>query len=981
MLAVKKGLPRNERLATYYATGEGQVYQVTRINAKDQSWCETYSQVYKIRLRNDHLCCWLCWGDPGSNVSHAMKVTLTILYCLLFMTLLAIFYAREDETRFSDVLYAILIAFLTILPIWLLSWCISKTRPNELTDEEIDDIIEQRMHFDTRNHEWEEQYYSDEDGIFEDQKADLSDSEEGLFAAPDAAILSGLEHEFKNSDDLQRIYTDIDEEEAYLEEHFMPEEYIWNDDTKLKAVNPSKLYKNVEKSDDESSLASDEERRGFEGLNYHSHYQMARDAENMGFIPMNENEEFDNDASNLLNKQNKENSDKREKPEASRIGSRIASMFGKTNQKPNNVASQGEPKEESSANNNNIEISSQRQQAIEEPSIDSRASVVSKTKNKQKPTVQSMQMPPPKQQQVKRNTNKSSSKNGSTKSLNSNKSNSDLNSKPKKKPTNKQEVQLEEMVQHQELNEDIKENEDNIEEQKSIEIENNRKKVIEFVASHMTAQRKRLRFKRILELGRLYKKNILNDGVSLQRIVDQCITNGEHYLQHSEKIVKQTIELIKNNHPLFNDEFGIGGAALSNDNKKQMVKLIRRGELVRTVWGDINDDGNIGNVSGPSEAYFAYAPSELRKLEELPERAPSQRPPVARQTNIQDDVWNEADETLETRLVHGEDRDIRTQNKLHDLDEKNDEFNEYGTSKKTVNLDDIWEETGNLPPELLKKLEDPYDAWQEDDYKPPQKPMTLDEEEEYKNKMRYHFKKRRELLYRKYPFPRWVRYILYAIILILFLVLSYFFLYEGNKLGCVFEYTPYINYNTSQCAVAIPEQTRFDYDYSVLECERKNPANSPKQAQGSMPHTWNYRVRFSIAVFITLLSSILLAQPFFVAIIVLFILLCLPCCMPCINRVRNMLCCKKSDTPGFKKFVGGTLLISNDTALEYGQMADEESTQTQTRTEFSEFSTTATATNYKQEGADKDKLLKPESSVNESKESGDSKTRPLLQQA
>jgi len=248
----------------------------------------------------------------------------------------------------------------------------------------------------------------------------------------------------------------------------------------------------------------------------------------------------------------------------------------------------------------------------------------------------------------------------------------------------------------------------------------------------MTAQRKRLRFKRILELGRLYKQNILNDGVSLQRIVDQCITNGEHYLQNSEKIVKQVVELIKKNHSLFDDEFGIGGSALSNENKKKMTKLIRRGDVIRTVWGDVNDDGNVGNVSGPNEAYFAYAPSELRKLQELPERAPSQRPPVERQTKIEDNLWDEADETLETRLVHGEDHERAK--KRAELDEKNDEDNEYGTSKKTVNLDDIWEETGNLPPELLKKLEDPYDAWQEDDYKPPQKPITLDEEEEYRNR-------------------------------------------------------------------------------------------------------------------------------------------------------------------------------------------------------------------------------------------------------
>jgi hypothetical protein len=247
------------------------------------------------------------------------------------------------------------------------------------------------MPYDTRNSEWQEQYSSDEDGMYEEQKAEYSDSEEGMFAPPDPAILSGLEHEFKNSNDLQRIYTDIDEEEAYLEEHFMPEEHVWNDDTKVKAVKPSKVYQKLdEKTDDESSsLASDEERRGFEGLNYHSHFQMARDAENLGFIPMNENEEFDNEASNMLNnKKSKDiSSEKREKPEASRLGSKIASMFGRQSQKGNNAgASQNadiDRKEESSINNNR-EISSQQNQIMEEPSVESRPSVISKKKKKKK---------------------------------------------------------------------------------------------------------------------------------------------------------------------------------------------------------------------------------------------------------------------------------------------------------------------------------------------------------------------------------------------------------------------------------------------------------------------------------------------------------------------------------------------------------------------------------------------------------------------
>ena len=56
-----------------------------------------------------------------------------------------------------------------------------------------------------------------------------------------------------------------------------------------------------------------------------------------------------------------------------------------------------------------------------------------------------------------------------------------------------------------------------------------------------------------------------------------------------------------------------------------------------------------------------------------------------------------------------------------------------------MNLQDI---TGDVSPELLNFLEEPYDAWKEDFeglYVPPQRPMTEEDEFDYRYRLRYHF--------------------------------------------------------------------------------------------------------------------------------------------------------------------------------------------------------------------------------------------------
>jgi len=305
---------------------------------------------------------------------------------------------------------------------------------------------------------------------------------------------------------------------------------------------------------------------------------------------------------------------------------------------------------------------------------------------------------------------------------------------------------------------------------------------------------------------------------------------------------------------------------------------------------------------------LAYSPAELRALEELPEEAPSQRPPQEKDTDVGKSVDLWADSNLEqgTINVEKEDRTQRVEN------------------RKCINMDDIWEVTGALPPEMLSKWQDAYDPWKEDELKPVQKPLRDDEEEEYRDKLKGHFKQRRNLLKRKYWLPRWCRYVVWTLLFVAIMLLIYGFLNEGNKLGAKFMWIPE-EFNSTNCTISISEQTRFDYDYSLDEAARRNPDCSPVETFGSMPHCWDYRVRFTIASALSLLTSILIVQPLYIAILALMVVTCLPICAPCCVSLRNAICGLSKDDPGYKEFIGGTILVSGDHVLEYGQLADETS--------------------------------------------------------
>eukprot|EP01084_Bolivina_argentea_P281043 480798_1 len=98
----------------------------------------------------------------------------------------------------------------------------------------------------------------------------------------------------------------------------------------------------------------------------------------------------------------------------------------------------------------------------------------------------------------------------------------------------------------------------------------------------------------------------------------------------------------------------------------------------------------------------------------------------------------------------------------------------------------------------------------------------------------------------------WCRYVIWIKVISLIILFMMLFLYQGNKLGATFLWIPQ-QFNNANCTISISEQTRFDYDYSLDESNRRNPACSPQEIEGSMPHCWDYRVRFTIASLISFL--------------------------------------------------------------------------------------------------------------------------------
>ena len=908
MLAVKKALPKSERANTYYRTAEGKEYKLTRIEAERYSFCSLFIKVYQIRLRNDHLCLWWCCDDPGSNISHLIKVTLTLLYVLLFMFLIAIFYAEETEVVFSDILYAFLIAFLTILPIWCLSWCISKIRPVDFDDEEIEEIIEDQMPRIVKNQMWENEYSSADEGG--DSEYDEYDFNENPFAVPEHRANAI----FNDDTEIQRIYTDIDEEIEYLEDNYMPTKNDWK-----KKI--TKTLPNMYDEKEDSISKSYEERRGFESLDYLSHWNAARAATDLGFIPMNENEEIDNDRAKELLKKRKDNINdiKSKKKKKRNYDNNDYDEVSQTNSMSNTYGNSSRKKSKKKSLLtlfNKKDDEAQWQQEIADHSADNSYNDDSydesinnnkkRKKKRKKPSIMEMQAPKPLPMM-----------------MDDEDMDEEINKKKKKKRKNRKKSAGDNIEMAHQYGE-LKENPQSEEEAKDmiddeIPVETlEALNAAEFVGAHLNANRKFKQFNHILDYGRMYNKDIKKKPGLLQAMIDEQLNRGQQHFYNSKKLVKKAVKLIKNDSDLMKPN----NDAVNNKNKSHIEKLRRKADIIDSVFPGMNDN-EINNKKG----YLGYSAQELRNLERLPNKAPSQRYQEERKTTIKDDIWDKlANNKYDDLTTNYEDkkRNKTLMHKPKDNENINNNYFDVQTTKKEgINMDDIWEITGELPPDLLLQLEDPYDAWADDELKPIQKIISPDAEDEYKRRMRNHFRKRRELLRRKYWLPRWCQYIIWLILLALIILFAVLFLFHGNKLGAQFLWVPN-DFDNFDCSVSIPEKERFDYDFSVVEAERRNPACAPENHPLSMNNCWDYRVRFTISCLITFLTSIFIVQPLYIAIGVLVILLICPLFMPRIADVRRRTALAKQGEGTKRWMIGGKIMISNDTVLEYGQINDKE---------------------------------------------------------
>ena len=148
-----------------------------------------------------------------------------------------------------------------------------------------------------------------------------------------------------------------------------------------------------------------------------------------------------------------------------------------------------------------------------------------------------------------------------------------------------------------------------------------------------------------------------------------------------------------------------------------------------------------------------------------------------------------------------------------------DDYDEFGKKANDesvgVTLDDIWDQTQKMSPNLLKFLDD-YDPWENNEIRPLQKPLTEEDEEDYKRKMKYHLRRRQQMMDQRYPFPTWCKYIVWVIGFIWVFAFLMAFLYYGNLLGATFTWTPYLNYDPTTCSEALNEETQFAYAYRFV---------------------------------------------------------------------------------------------------------------------------------------------------------------------
>ena len=387
-----------------------------------------------------------------------------------------------------------------------------------------------------------------------------------------------------------------------------------------------------------SSTDSSEERRGFEWQSFYSHWDMANDAEEFGFIPVNEKEEYDYAVSRMLHEA------KRAKPEfaAKRsMSSKISSLFkhggskSKKDKKPKRrdskllslLRSDSKDREsrESSRNSRDrlsgdsaanedanrfkyqqvgagdVDILYDEDEAADTEEDDERESATKKKrkrkrprrKKKKGPAVASMNAPRPRPMEqplaAPSSRVRRAKKQADVKKKKSFVAKRKRRGKETKDSGKRLQIELETRKPTKGKGGKLKGAASRSKGQAKSEkkqYSQSEKAAGELLAVHLSAHRKHTQFNTLLKMVRDNRDTIGSKPKLLQRFVDKMAANGDTSFVGSKKIVKRAKKMIKLGHPLF-DQMDYG----QDDEKeaKGVRGLLRRRNEGRNVFSGLTD--------------------------------------------------------------------------------------------------------------------------------------------------------------------------------------------------------------------------------------------------------------------------------------------------------------------------------------------------------------------------------------------------------
>merc|ERR1712136_156794 len=164
------------------------------------------------------------------------------------------------------------------------------------------------------------------------------------------------------------------------------------------------------------------------------------------------------------------------------------------------------------------------------------------------------------------------------------------------------------------------------------------------------------------------------------------MAKGDSSLIGSEHIVQRINELISKKHILF-DEIESGA---SSETQKKMRKMLHKRDIINLVFQDLEEDQGVHGLA--KEHGFSYSPAQLRASEELPDEAPSQRPPKQDKETVlgavQDlaDLWEPSACEQVGIVLHIEDRTKEMEQRIQEMDDPDRVMDRH-----FLNLDDFWE--------------------------------------------------------------------------------------------------------------------------------------------------------------------------------------------------------------------------------------------------------------------------------------------------